>query len=929
MPLLLDRAGLEARRPVAAEALAPLASGLASELDRLLPGEEVFLPPEKAKLSRRGGRCPRDGEWLEFDPGSPRRHRCPRCGKEYDDDAHYRWWIMGYQLWLAERAVHGATLAALGGEARYRRLAERILQRLADRYLSYPNADNVLGPTRLFFSTYLESIWLLQVCIALDLLETIDGSAPSALGKHVRAMLIDPSARLIASFNEGLSNRQVWNNAALLACGGLLDRSDLVDRALGDGSGLREHLRRGLLSDGTWYEGENYHLFAHRGLWYLVTMAARLGAAVPDELVRRFDEGFVTPFLTALPDFTFPARRDAPYRVSLRQWRVAESCELGLARHPDEERLASARAAIYREDVPPGDAARWRSTAEAERNVPGVRITRADLGWKSLLFARPTLPVAINTAFDSALLGDQGFAVLRRDSGRVYVALDYGHSGGGHGHPDRLNLWLVNRDEHVLEDVGTGSYVDPSLNWYRSTLAHNAPLVDGRSQPRVDGRLRAWDERGDVGWIDAQLPIAPGVVVRRAVIATETYLVDLVEWEADRSIRLDLPFHVEAELQGVKAWHKAALPGEAGLEDGFSFIERAERAGAMPRAKLVARGASAWICIEDQHEWWRCIAPGPPGHPLRPFLLVRCPGKWGSIVSVWAFGEQLPDVQWAGDALRLTRHDGSIHDHYLEKNAWRIHMRSRTAPREVRLDGSRGEPLSPAASSPDQPITARAPAVVPRFSRPPKDVGTLTAGLAAAPTEAPLRMHLGRDHYRRSEDSWEEAGRPEALVAVAATDHDVHVEVSVKKHDLVLAPPRDDNDLDNEHPDINSDGLQLYARNADGRGPPAHHSWILVPQANGGVRVTERMREGPPVAIAASWRRTFQGYQVLVRIPRAAFGGRDATRMGLDVIVNEIVTGRERRRGQLVLSGAKNEWTYLAGDRHDPDRYIPFSVANG
>ena len=32
-----------------------------------------------------------------------------------------------------------------------------------------------------------------------------------------------------------------------------------------------------------------------------------------------------------------------------------------------------------------------------------------------------------------------------------------------------------------LDDMGTGSYVDPSLHWYRSTLAHNAPLLDGKS----------------------------------------------------------------------------------------------------------------------------------------------------------------------------------------------------------------------------------------------------------------------------------------------------------------------------------------------------------------------------------------------------------------------------------------------------------------
>ena len=48
----------------------------------------------------------------------------------------------------------------------------RVLDGYADRYLDYPNRDNVLGPSRPFFSTYLESIWLLQLVLAVDLLES-------------------------------------------------------------------------------------------------------------------------------------------------------------------------------------------------------------------------------------------------------------------------------------------------------------------------------------------------------------------------------------------------------------------------------------------------------------------------------------------------------------------------------------------------------------------------------------------------------------------------------------------------------------------------------------------------------------------------------------------------------------------------------------
>jgi hypothetical protein len=50
----------------------------------------------------------------------------------------------------------------------------------------------------------------------------------------------------------------------------------------------------------------------------------------------------------------------------------------------------------------------------------------------------------------------------------------------------------------------------------------------------------------------------------------------------------------------------------------------------------------------------------------------------------------------------------------------------------------------------------------------------------------------------------------------------------------------------------------------------------------------------------------------------------DSAPIAVDVIVNETAPGRERRRGQLVMSGANGEFAYLAGDRHDPARLLQF-----
>jgi hypothetical protein len=909
--MLASSLTIDRRSVVVAGELAPLATSLAADLDRLLPDEDVFVPTEKAKMTRRGGRCLRDGAFLEFDPKSPRRHRCPVCGTVHEGEDHYRWWIMEYQLWLAERTVHAAALWRVCGAARHQTLAEAILSKFAERYLTYPNEDNVLGPTRVFFSTYLESIWMLQLAVAVSLLER---ETSSAVGGLVRDRVLSPSSELVGSFNEGLSNRQVWNSAALAAVGVLLERPGLIDRAMFGVGGLEQLLRSGLLEDGTWYEGENYHLFAHRGLWYLVMLAEHLGATLPPDSTARFEGGFAAPLRTALPDFTFPARRDSQYRASLRQWRVAESVELGLARTPDSPELAGGLGELYG-DAPVGDSARWRSTAEAERNVPGVRLTRADLSWKSLLFASPRLPAKAPAPSGSALMAGQGFAVIRRDKGRVYVALDYGHSGGSHGHPDRLNLWLVVGDRRLFEDVGTGSYVERTLHWYRSTLAHNAPLVDGRSQDFAAGMLLAWDERDGCGWIDAQAPITDGVLVRRTLVVTNGHFVDRLEWHANRIVTLDLPMHIEAEIEGAW-WKPGALRGGAGLEDGFDFVSDAETADVLETpCHLSAHGIDGSVHIDVAHAWWRAVAPGPPGEGPRRFFMVRARGERGCITSAWS---------WTGPVQLRVSPDGKLdvsvarvrYGHRQAGDTWRLQERD-TA--EVILAGRRE-----AHGSLEIPLVTRAPVsaeATPVATVPLRDVsiGDLTARGNV------LRYELGEENYRRTEATWDQAGSPTATVVIGATLSELLVEVSVESQDPNFAAARGENPLDNEHPDINSDGVQVHLSCPGHAGRPLAASWLLVPEpGSAAVRINGR-GDAYDISLRASWRRTATGWQLLARIDRGGFGPAES-HIGLDVIVNEMPRWRERRRGQLVLSGGAAGWAYLRGDRQDAGRLIPLVV---
>src|SRR5579875_490343 len=184
MSLLVTPDELFARRRVVTGSLAPLATSLRRELDPLIRHPPA-IPTQKAHLSRAGGRCEHDGAMLTYDPFDATQ-RCPVCGREYAGQEHDRFRLYWHQLWLAERVLHAAMLGVVLDEEAARDLAITLLDGYTTQYLQYPNRDNVLGPSRPFFSTYLESIWLLQLVIALDLLEMGAPEAVASLGPRMR-----------------------------------------------------------------------------------------------------------------------------------------------------------------------------------------------------------------------------------------------------------------------------------------------------------------------------------------------------------------------------------------------------------------------------------------------------------------------------------------------------------------------------------------------------------------------------------------------------------------------------------------------------------------------------------------------------------------------------------------------------------------------
>jgi hypothetical protein len=892
------------------------APDLTALLDRLVERAAPVLkrmpmvPRTKALLTADGGMCPTHGVRLEFDPWSPAEHRCSHCGKRYSGERHDWAWAHYQHLWVAERAAHLAAVAIFADRDDAASRANELLRVYAN-YLDYPNRDNVLGPSRLFFSTYLESVWIGNYVAAAALLREA-GLLEDATAAIV-STVADEAANLIGEFNEGLSNRQTWHNAALASISVWFEDEDLASRVIEGPSGILNQLLRGFGEDGMWYEGDNYHLFALRGQLLGIRWARQAGVDLlaDTRLADRVTSALRAPALTALPDYTFPARKDSRFGVSLAQPMYLELWEVGLPMTgTDRERSGDLWSWLHQLYTSPAPAAQTFDSYlhEAGEDPPGSQRTRADLSWWSLLEMVPSLPSGISAwSPGNAFIEGQGLAILRH--GKRYASLESGVYGGGHGHPDRLNLVFHADGEYWLPDLGTGSYVSRSLFWYRSTLAHNAPRLDGVSQPYGDAVCDNFEENGAWAWVRGRYR-----ELNRTVVAGPVYLIDLVELAGTEDHLLELPWHlggtVEVETRGH--WGAAELPDE--------FAHQAERfTPSSEAASIVLRSRGEDSTMLSLHlsfdgELLRAMGPGAPGttDPV-PFYLVRSRGKNLRVVSVLESTRGVPgvrSVRTAGPSVEVETPDG-LDRHLATVEGWEV----QTPTESVRLRGSRRTP------TPFEPLVLQdRPLVVHGVALAISERPTLDGTPEGFDVGEPLLLDH-EDQYRRSEEPY--PGPEEFSAAVVANwdEEALYLAIEVLKPEVIARDPESPPlRLDNEPDEIHADGVQVYL------GFPANdvvYGFLVVPSTKEGEIMARGTAgtAGSPEMVTGGWERSEAGYRLTLAISPPGWSElRPKDEIGFDILVNEMHPGRQRRAGQLVWSGGGG-WVWLRGDRQDPSRF--------
>jgi hypothetical protein len=581
--LLITQAGIDAAKrkaetqPWAKAALNAVLTRASRDVKRT-----VALPP-------RGGQwphwysCRKDGAQLVTD--SPTSHRCPVCGTVYHGDPY------DAVVFYREHSGWAQTIRNLGlayrftGRREYAEKAGEILLAYADRYASYPLHDKdgkaKLGGGHIMAQTLDESVWLIPVAFGYAL---VRDALPDAARAHIEKDLLVAAAEVIRSHKMGIHNIQCWKNSAVGVAGLAANNEALVREAIDDPErGFRAQVAKGITDDGLWYEGSmGYHRYTMDALWPLAE-AARLGGV--DLYSDRFRCMFDAPLALALPDGQAPGFNDnsggnvrqaaALYELAYARWKRPEYGRL--AAHSDRRSL---QALLYGEEkLPEG----------------------------------PFIPTA------SVVMRSAGFAILRADGNAV--AIRFGKHGGGHGHPDKLNIVTYAAGHLFGLDPGSINYGVPlQRQWYRATIAHNTVAVDGRDQRSVDGQLEQWSETS----ISARAEAYPGVTLRRTLRLDGTTLQDRYECSSGVEHDYDYAFHAAGtfrtslELQPREPLSYLHVEKVSEAHTSGDWWAEWEQGGA--RYRLSVKGAAGTVVY---------VGVGPGRNPADrvPLVIVRRHGK--------------------------------------------------------------------------------------------------------------------------------------------------------------------------------------------------------------------------------------------------------------------------------------------------------------
>ncbi|HOI54403.1 MAG TPA: alginate lyase family protein [Phycisphaerae bacterium] len=445
-------------------------------------------------------------------------HKCPKCGEVYSGYPFDNVLYGRTHMQNTYRAEDAAWAWAVTGEKRYAEFAARVLREYAARYLKYamltasvgdkskdigamdPSGWQYKSAGHMFEQTLNEAMWMINLVTAYDLIRD-SGALSDSDCQGIERDLIRAVAANVAKNTMGKSNWQTWHNAALLWAGGLLGDEALVRAALTDPeNGFVFQMAASVMPEGMWFENSwGYHYYTLMAMTHLAEGARRLGIDLwsHPSLKRMYLLGFDY----RMGDGSLPRFGDA----------VQDDLRADFANEP--------AYAVY------GD----------ERILTALG---TEPSWLSLFHGRDLSRRAAPAADGSKVFPGTGHALLRTDGpGRLSAAVSFGPYGGFHGHYDKQSFVFFGYGQELAVDPGRAKSQAYRLpihsQWYKSTVGHNAVLVDGKDQAGATGQLLAFKANPSYAAVVTDDGDAyANVDHRRFLLLTPTYLLVVDELRA-------------------------------------------------------------------------------------------------------------------------------------------------------------------------------------------------------------------------------------------------------------------------------------------------------------------------------------------------------------------------------------------------------------
>lgn len=596
--------------------------------------------------------CPEHVVGLDWLPDQPAEHRCPVGGEFRTGPAFDAGWRVALNGRIAAGLSSCATSYLATGEARYRDHVVAILLRYAELYPALPPNGTWVGRGRVTGQSLEEAVWGIGVAWAYDAVaDTLTPSEDALLCGLLRQVADHVSEQLL----ERIHNIECWHLACLVTLAVVLDDDHLRERSLRGENGLADQLAEGILRDGWWAEGSpSYHYYMlSSALWSALALRE-----VDPEFTNgtRLRRSFTSPLTMLRSDGSLPALNDG--------WlAVAEPWGIGQYAAQYEQGFG-----LFGDD----DCAWFLREAYAHGHE-----RRSD--WALMLGPSPEQLDARGSAPEpQRVFDDSGYAFLTTGRGpdERSVMLKYGRHGGGHGHPDKLEIDLHAFGRRLAGDDGSPSYNSPLQGpWVRQTLSHNTVLLDHDSQPEARGRLLAFADAGSepVGLIDAEVswaadpdasngppgswlaeprqrhhPAYAGSVIRRLLLAAPGpddpggYLLDVVLVDAVRPVDIDLAFHHRGSVFSRRSTPSRPvdfdLPNEtyAHLRDVHRLADAGSGRETARRLEFGFDGGATtlWLGRGDGGQVLQARVPGNPPAESQALVLRRASGGTACFVSV-------------------------------------------------------------------------------------------------------------------------------------------------------------------------------------------------------------------------------------------------------------------------------------------------------